>query len=796
MKKIFCLILFVTFLLINSKAWSQDVEPTENWMITFTYTDTLLPEHAIEFVCNTVKPEIIPWLEREANKYQQILPFYSISCLTEQFFLPPDLLGTCPYCLNDYAVSNFLENSLDEIRNAKYVSVVYYLDNPDSPFIPHCYNSKYDFYFFRFAPGFPDPLYPPLDINRQGETLIHEFMHKLGATDKYYDGIEQACKIDPSTGQEYSGYDIMCHSIGNPDEGYHTPPLSELIITEPTAKEIGWLDSDGDGASDWVDDCPNDPGKTDPGICGCGVPDVDTDSDGTFDCNDNCPNDPNKTEYGVCGCGVPDTDSDGDHLEDCDDLCPNDPNKIQPGVCGCGVPDTDTDSDGTLNCNDGCPNDLWKTDPGICGCGVADVDTDTDGTFDCNDNCPNDPNKIDPGVCGCGIPDTDSDGDGILDCNDNCDNSIDTDGDGLSDCDDLCPNDSNKTQPGTCGCGVADTDTDSDGTLDCNDNCPNDPSKIQPGTCGCGITDTDTDLDGTPDCTDGCPNDINKTQPGICGCGFPDTDSDGDGIPDCNDGCNNSIDSDGDGINDCDDLCPNDLNKTVPGTCGCSAADTDSDGDGTLDCMDVNDDGDGLPDGEEQGPDRNNPNYDGNGDGIADYLQGNVASFHTYNNQNYITIVSPSGTSIRNCKAVNIPSTSNPPQNVDFTHGFFGFSIDGVDPGDAVAATMYFPAGETFNTYYKYGPTPDNPINHWYEFLHNGQTGANMNGNIVTLHFVDGLRGDDDLTTNGTISDIGAPGVMIDSGDSGDSGRPVVSSSGGGGGGCFISTVTGGSSTN
>ena len=350
---------------------------------------------------------------------------------------------------------------------------------------------------------------------------------------------------------------------------------------------------------------------------------------------------------------------------------------------------------------------------------MADVDTDSDGTFDCNDNCSNDPNKTKPGVCGCGIADTDSDGDGIPDCNDDCNNSIDTDGDGLNDCDDLCPNDPNKTQPGTCGCGIADTDTDSD---------------------------------GTPDCTDGCSNDINKTQPGICGCGIPDTDSDGDGIPDCNDNCNNLIDSDTDGVNDCDDLCPNDPNKTQPGTCGCGIGDSDSDGDGMLDCMDVNDDGDGLPDGEEQGPNRNNPGYDGNGDGIADYLQGNVASFHTYNDQSYITIVSPSGTSIRNCKAVNKPSNTNSPQNVAFAHGFFGFSIDGTDPGGASTATMYFPAGESFNTYYKYGPTPDNPINHWYEFLHEGQTGANINGNVITLHFVDGIRGDDDLTTNGTIS--------------------------------------------
>jgi hypothetical protein len=36
------------------------------------------------------------------------------------------------------------------------------------------------------------------------------------------------------------------------------------------------------------------------------------------------------------------------------------------------------------------------------------------------DACPDDPNKTDPGVCGCGIADTDIDTDGIPDCIDNC----------------------------------------------------------------------------------------------------------------------------------------------------------------------------------------------------------------------------------------------------------------------------------------------------------------------------------------------------------------------------------------
>ena len=76
------------------------------------------------------------------------------------------------------------------------------------------------------------------------------------------------------------------------------------------------LDSDGDGFIDCADDCPNDPNKTSPGICGCDVADEDSDGDGIADCIDGCPNDILKTEPGNCGCGVPESDVFGDI--DCD----------------------------------------------------------------------------------------------------------------------------------------------------------------------------------------------------------------------------------------------------------------------------------------------------------------------------------------------------------------------------------------------------------------------------------------------------------------------------------------------
>ena len=106
-----------------------------------------------------------------------------------------------------------------------------------------------------------------------------------------------------------------------------------------------------------------------------------------------------------------------------------------------------------------------------------------------------------------------------------------------------------------------------------------------------------------------------------------------------------------------------------------------------------------------------------------------------------------------------------------------------VDPGGSTTVTIYLPAGETVETYYKYGPTPSDATPHWYEFTYDGTTGAQIVGNVITLHFVDGLRGDDDLdNTNATVADIGAPAVAaaVQPGPDDDSGG------GGGGGGCFI----------
>jgi len=88
--------------------------------------------------------------------------------------------------------------------------------------------------------------------------------------------------------------------------------------------------------------------------------------------------------------------------------------------------------------------------------------------------------------------------------------------------------------------------------------------------------------------------------------------------------------------------------------------------------------------------------------------------------------------------------------------GHVGFDVAGLVPGAATAVTVTLPAGDAPDTWFNYGPTSAVPAPHWYPFNYDGTTGAEFDGNVVTLHYVDGLRGDADLTANGTVA--GAPG--------------------------------------
>jgi len=194
-------------------------------------------------------------------------------------------------------------------------------------------------------------------------------------------------------------------------------------------------------------------------------------------------------------------------------------------------------------------------------------------------------------------------------------------------------------------------------------------------------------------------------------------------------------------------------------------------------------DDDGISDEEEDaGPNGG----DGNDDNQQDSDQPNVATFHAQDGTNYVTLESAAGTTLADCSAVSIPSDPGAPSWVTFSYDFIDFTINGAGAGGTTTLILYLPPRANINTYWKYGPTPTNSNPHWYEFMYESstQTGAEINRNIITLYFIDGQRGDDDITADGIIIDQGGPGTYSSS--SGGS-----SDDASGGGGCFVKAAYG-----
>ena len=234
------------------KTSSQSTTPSTSWMIIFTHRGTPLPNEVVNFICDTVKSNVISWIDRELTKNQIAKPFDNIECFSDQILLSEkQLFGgekitgekiTFTNPINTIETIKFLENKIPSLIKEKYITIFHYLVPTELQFTNYQYSPKYDFEFVT-SYNLPDgklTFHPSLiDIDVYSQELGHEFLHKMGAMDKYFLGFQQACQIDPATGRQYSGYDIMCHriSIGG-EEGFITPKFSELIISEPTAQEI------------------------------------------------------------------------------------------------------------------------------------------------------------------------------------------------------------------------------------------------------------------------------------------------------------------------------------------------------------------------------------------------------------------------------------------------------------------------------------------------------------------------------------------------------------------------------
>ncbi|MCB0116151.1 MAG: hypothetical protein KDD84_18755, partial [Caldilineaceae bacterium] len=163
--------------------------------------------------------------------------------------------------------------------------------------------------------------------------------------------------------------------------------------------------------------------------------------------------------------------------------------------------------------------------------------------------------------------------------------------------------------------------------------------------------------------------------------------------------------------------------------------------------------GDGAPSDIEDGA----PNSgDGNDDGIPDKAQMNVASLPSPITGEYITLVASPNMKLTNVGFAATPSVGGDtlPDDVEFSLGFPTFSVSGMGAGGSAVVTLYVTDSSGINSYRKY-----DSINGWYKFLYDDATatGAELLSNRILLYFVDGGRGDSDLSANGIVTDPGGP---------------------------------------
>jgi len=419
--------------------------------------------------------------------------------------------------------------------------------------------------------------------------------------------------IGPSQQDLCDGLDQNCNGVI--DDG--SPDLDEDGLADCVDDDI-----DGDGVVNDGDNCVlvENPGQEDEDFDGLGdACDADIDGDLVPDVEDNCIDIPNGDQVDTDGDGDGDAcDADDDNDEDPDDTdCkPHDPEVSTLVAESCDGIDNDCD----LMVDEGFPDNDFDS---LKDC--VDADDDNDGDLDETDCAPLDATIYNGALEVCNGLDDDCNGevddgfndqdlDGTADCLD-----MDDDNDGIPDLQDNCPLAANEQQINSDSDlmgDACDPDDDNDGDPDLSDCAPLDPDvHVGAGEQCNGVDDDcsgvvddpfeDTDGDGLADCID--------------------DDIDGDGVPNSADNCvgvknpmqgntdgdllGNACDPDDDNDGDPDpsDCAPYDPEIFVGAVEQCNGKDDDCDGpadedfpdtngNGIADCVDEDDDGDGIPD--------------------------------------------------------------------------------------------------------------------------------------------------------------------------------------------------------
>lgn len=233
---------------------SKTTSTTKKITAVFTYNEEKTPDDIINTLCDNSSGNwesfysVNPWYKKEAAKYGVDMNI-SVDCLKEQIKLPARYLTTDSdpknfWCEGVYTrspikdasgVVDYVKNSNSSLTDRDFINIVHYVGLAESSC--NFAVSKSFFIFIKKWKSFDKYLYyPDFSGNTFSITFAHEFGHILGASDKYSTQSGVDCLTNPKTGTPYDGYDIMCHRVN----GGSTPLLKDLIVSDPTAEEMGW----------------------------------------------------------------------------------------------------------------------------------------------------------------------------------------------------------------------------------------------------------------------------------------------------------------------------------------------------------------------------------------------------------------------------------------------------------------------------------------------------------------------------------------------------------------------------
>ena len=355
--------------------------------------------------------------------------------------------------------------------------------------------------------------------------------------------------VTPSQGTFDSGDEVTL--AATPTKGYtfknwlgaisgtSNPTKFEMNSDKEITAVFEKTDTDLDGISDDLDQCPGTPEGSAVDSNGCSTSQVDTDGDGVTDDKDQCADTLEGETVDENGCSTSQVDSDGDGVTDDIDQCADTLEGETVDENGCSTSQVDSDGDGVTDDKDQCAQTLEGETVDENGCTPGDNDGDGDGVENTKDECPNTPSGETVDANGCSTSQKDSDGDGV-------DDDIDT-----------CPGTPSGDIVDANGCSQGQKDSDGDGVSEDRDSCPDTPTGESVDGNGCSESQMDSDLDGVNDNIDQCPD----TPSGLA--------VDGNG---CSEG---QRDTDGDGVGDDLDTCPDTPAGATVNSDGCSDSQSD-----------------------------------------------------------------------------------------------------------------------------------------------------------------------------------------------------------------------------